>query len=202
MTRSELYRWGAAIFLATALVGAGCAKKETVRSEQGAPPAVESPAAPKTEVGPPPRSEAITETTKPEAPAAQAGGTQTAMAEAAAGVAVTEEKASPFDDIRFDFDKFAIRSDAKPILQKVADLLKNEPSATLLVEGHCDERGTPEYNMALGQRRAESAKSYLVSLGIKAGRVSTVSFGEEKPADPGHNEEAWAKNRRAHFVKK
>ena len=84
----------------------------------------------------------------------------------------------------------------------MAEFLKNNPGAAVLIEGHCDERGTPEYNMALGERRAASAKSYLVSLGVKGGGLSTVSFGEEKPVDPGHNEEAWAKNRRAHFVVK
>ncbi len=68
------------------------------------------------------------------------------------------------------------------------------------IEGHCDERGTAEYNLALGERRANSAKKYLVSLGIPADRLSTISYGKEMPLDPGHNEEAWAKNRRAHFI--
>jgi peptidoglycan-associated lipoprotein len=71
-----------------------------------------------------------------------------------------------------------------------------------LIEGHCDERGTPEYNLALGERRAVAVRNYLVSLGIPKGVLSTVSFGEERPLDPGHSEEAWAKNRRAHFVTK
>jgi peptidoglycan-associated lipoprotein len=117
-----------------------------------------------------------------------------------AGIAATQEKPSPFEDIHFDYDKSFIREDAKPALQKVADYLKKNPGASMVIEGHCDERGTAEYNMALGERRAESAKSYLVSLGVKSGGFSTVSFGEEKPVDPGQNEGAWAKNRRAHFV--
>ena len=123
---------------------------------------------------------------------------QTAMA----GVAATQEKPSEFPDIHFDYDKSFIRDDAKPILQEVADYLKANPAASILIEGHCDERGTAEYNLALGERRAESAKTYLVSLGVKASALSTVSFGEEKPIDPGHDEVAWERNRRDHFVKK
>ncbi|UCD48290.1 MAG: peptidoglycan-associated lipoprotein Pal [Deltaproteobacteria bacterium] len=129
-------------------------------------------------------------------------GTQTAMTEAQAGVAATMEKPSEFQDIHFDFDQSFIREDARPTLRTVADYLKANPAASILIEGHCDERGTAEYNIALGERRAESTKSYLVSLGVKAGALSTVSFGEEKPLDPGHDEAAWAKNRRAHFVRK
>jgi peptidoglycan-associated lipoprotein len=121
-------------------------------------------------------------------------------AEAAAGVAATQEKPSLFQDILFDFDKSLIRDDAKPVMASVSDYLKKNKGTKLLIEGHCDERGTSEYNMALGDRRAESARKYLVSLGVSAGALSTVSFGKEKPLDPGHNEDAWAKNRRAHFV--
>ncbi len=80
--------------------------------------------------------------------------------------------------------------------------MKKNPGAKLLIEGHCDERGTAEYNMALGERRATAVKNYLVSLGVPKAALSTVSFGKEKPLDPGHDEEAWAKNRRAHFVLK
>ena len=105
-----------------------------------------------------------------------------------------------FENIHFDFDKSFIRDDAKPTLGKVAAYLKKNPDAKLQIEGHCDERGTSEYNMALGQRRADSAKKYLVNLGVAGSRLSTISYGEERPADPGHNEGAWAKNRRAVFV--
>ncbi len=73
-------------------------------------------------------------------------------------------------------------------------------NSKVVIEGHCDERGTAEYNMALGQRRAQETKKYLVNLGIKESRIKTISYGEERPLDPGHNEDAWAKNRRAHFV--
>ena len=151
-----------------------------------APPAVGEKEAP---------SGIVSEPLKPEGPA---GETQVA----AAGVAVTQEKPSPFGDIHFDFDKSFIREDAKPILSGVADQLKKNKGLRLLIEGHCDERGTSEYNMALGDRRAESARAYLVSMGVPASAISTVSFGKEKPLDPGHNEAAWAKNRRDHFVVK
>jgi peptidoglycan-associated lipoprotein len=103
-------------------------------------------------------------------------------------------------DIYFDFDKYAIRPGDAEILKAIAAVLKKYPSVKIQIEGHCDERGTNEYNLALGERRANSTKDYLLSLGISKDRLSAISYGEERPLDPGHNEEAWAKNRRAHFV--
>jgi len=103
-------------------------------------------------------------------------------------------------DIRFDYDKYDIRRVDEEILRENAAFLKKNPKMKIQIEGHCDERGTVEYNLALGERRANSTKRYLVSLGITSDRISTISFGKEKPLDPGHNEEAWAKNRRAHIV--
>ena len=102
--------------------------------------------------------------------------------------------------IHFDFDKYNIRPDDAEILKQNVAVLKRFPTVKIQIEGHCDEKGTNEYNLALGERRASSAKKYLISLGIDERRISTVSYGEEKPLDPGHNEEAWAKNRRADFV--
>ncbi len=102
--------------------------------------------------------------------------------------------------INFDFDKYNVRTDAVPALKENAGWLKENANVKIIVEGHCDERGTNEYNMALGERRANSAKNYLVNLGVGADRVSTVSFGEERPLDSGHDEGAWAQNRRAEFV--
>ena len=197
-------RWALSILFVMALVAGGCAKKEVVRSDEGAGKTAEAPA---TAPAPAPGSAPIvSETVKVEpvpaprqAPPPEAE-TRTAMAEAAAGVAATEEKASGFADIHFDYDKSFIREDAKPALAKVADHLKRNAGAKVQIEGHCDERGTAEYNMALGARRAESAKKYLASLGVNAAALSTVSYGKEKPLDPGHTEDAWAKNRRAHFV--
>jgi peptidoglycan-associated lipoprotein len=103
-------------------------------------------------------------------------------------------------DIHFDFDKYDVRSADAEILKENAGLLKKFANVKVQIEGHCDERGTIEYNLALGERRANSAKKYLVSLGISPDRISTITYGKEKPLDPGHNEEAWAKNRRAHTI--
>ena len=103
-------------------------------------------------------------------------------------------------DIHFDFDKYDIRPVDAEILKENAALLAKVPDVKIQIEGHCDERGTVEYNLALGERRANSAKKYLISLGIPESRISTISYGKERPLDPGHNEEAWAKNRRDHMV--
>jgi peptidoglycan-associated lipoprotein len=103
-------------------------------------------------------------------------------------------------DIHFDFDKYDIRPGDAEILKDNAALLSKYPQVKIQVEGHCDERGTNEYNLALGERRANAAKRYLLSLGISTDRLSSISYGEEKPLDTGHNEEAWSKNRRGHFV--
>lgn len=104
------------------------------------------------------------------------------------------------EDIHFEFDKSSLTPEAQDVLRRNADWLKSNATVTLEVEGHCDERGTIEYNLALGDRRARSAKDFLVNLGIAAARLRTISYGKEMPLDPGHNEAAWAKNRRAHFT--
>ncbi len=103
-------------------------------------------------------------------------------------------------DIHFDFDKYDVRREDEAILKENAAFLKNNPKMKIQIEGHCDERGTVEYNLALGERRANNTKKFLVFLGIPRDRISTISYGKEKPLDKGHHEEAWAKNRRAHVV--
>jgi len=103
-------------------------------------------------------------------------------------------------DIYFDFDKYDLHSDDAEVLKANAVLLRQYPNMKVQIEGHCDERGTLEYNLALGERRANHTKKYLLSLGISADRILTISYGEERPFDTAHNEEAWSKNRRAHFV--
>ncbi|HEY5997472.1 MAG TPA: peptidoglycan-associated lipoprotein Pal [Candidatus Deferrimicrobiaceae bacterium] len=123
-----------------------------------------------------------------------------AAAEALAGVNATQEKASPFQDIRFDFDQSTIREDARPILAGIAAYMAKNSGAQLIIEGHCDSRGTAEYNMALGERRAEAARKYLSALGVKSSALQTVSYGKEKPFMQGETEEAWAMNRRGHFL--
>ena len=104
------------------------------------------------------------------------------------------------EDIKFEFDSIRLTPQAQEILTKKADWLKDNPNASVAIEGHCDERGTNEYNLALGDGRALSAKKFLKDLGINPSRLKTVSYGEERPIDPNLTEEAWAKNRRAHFV--
>ena len=106
---------------------------------------------------------------------------------------------SELKDVNFAFDSSALSASAKSVLGANAAWLKANSDRKVQVEGHCDERGTNEYNMALGNRRARAAYDHLRSLGIEAGRMTTISYGEELPLDPRHNEEAWAKNRRAHF---
>jgi peptidoglycan-associated lipoprotein len=109
------------------------------------------------------------------------------------------EYADVFRSIHFDFNKYSILPEAKPILEGIAGLLKENEDWLVLIEGHCDERGTNEYNLGLGENRSQSTKRYLVSLGVKETRFQTKSFGEERPVAFGHNEEAWAKNRRCEF---
>jgi peptidoglycan-associated lipoprotein len=103
-------------------------------------------------------------------------------------------------DIHFDFDKSSLTPAAQAILRDKAAYLMANTNVSVIIEGHCDERGTNEYNMALGDRRAASAKNFLVDLGVASRRLTTISYGEEKPIDPASNEAAWEKNRRAHFV--
>ena len=109
-------------------------------------------------------------------------------------------KNSPFQPIFYGFDSAEIDPEAQKVLNANAEILRKYPSWVITIEGHSDERGTAEYNLALGERRAAAARTYLVSLGIPGDRLKTVSYGKEFPFDPGHDEAAWAKNRRAHFV--
>ncbi|CBE69610.1 exported protein of unknown function [Candidatus Methylomirabilis oxygeniifera] len=117
-----------------------------------------------------------------------------------AGASAAAEKASPLKDIFFDFDRSSIRTEMAKGLAENVRWLKANPTASIIIEGHCDERGTVEYNQALGQRRAMSVKSYLVEAGISARKMKVVSYGKERPFATGHDESAWKWNRRAHLV--
>ena len=108
----------------------------------------------------------------------------------------------PLKDINFDFDQYDLRADARDLLKSHAGWLKNSASAQVEIEGHCDERGTGEYNLALGAKRAQTAKDYLVTLGVAAGRITTISYGKELPVCREQTEECWQKNRRDRFVVK
>ena len=106
------------------------------------------------------------------------------------------------ETVYFDFDRFAVKASEAGKLEKIADYFKQKQNSAnkLRVEGNCDERGTEEYNRSLGERRALSTREFLIKLGVGADRITTISYGEDKPADLGHDEAAWAKNRRAEFV--
>ena len=104
------------------------------------------------------------------------------------------------NDVYFDFDQYNLTSEAKSTLDANARELKRVMDANITIEGHCDERGTKAYNLALGDKRANAARDYLVALGVGSSRITTVSYGKERPFDAGHDESAWAKNRRAHVV--
>ena len=118
-----------------------------------------------------------------------------------AAIPMAEEE-SVLEDIYFAFDSYELCDKNKGILDEHVEWLKSNPESTVVIEGHCDERGTNEYNMVLGAHRANAAMEYMVSKGIESDRVSTISYGEDLPLDPGHDEAAWAKNRRDHFVVK
>jgi peptidoglycan-associated lipoprotein len=132
---------------------------------------------------------------------------EAAAREAAAREAWLKKNAEALTDLNiqniyFDYDKSDIRPDAREILKANAEIFNKNGNAAIVVEGHCDERGTAEYNMALGERRAQETKQYLVNLGINASRIETISYGEERPLDNRSIEEAWAQNRRAQFLLK
>lgn len=172
--------FAAAIILALALFG--CAKKQVT-----APPEVQQPTAVEQQQPVKEAPEKITEE-------------KVAKIETREVPSKVEEISGIFEDIHFDFDKYNVREDAKPTLKKVADYLIKNDKQNILIEGHCDERGTSEYNLGLGDRRARATKDYLVSLGVPSSRIEMISYGKERPLCNEHNEECWTKNRRSHFV--
>jgi peptidoglycan-associated lipoprotein len=178
------------IALAAAIAVAGCGKK--VPQSPPAPPPP-SPAAPASPPPPPP----------PPAPRAAATPAPAALTEEQIFAAKTVDQLNaekPLDDMYFDLDKSDIRADARAALQKDADYLKKWASVQVMVEGHCDSRGSSEYNLALGSRRATAVKDYLVSLGVPIARVTIVSKGKEQPFCNEESESCWQQNRRGHFV--
>jgi len=117
-----------------------------------------------------------------------------------AGKPPVTSASSPLRDVLFEYDSYDLRGNARDVLRGNADWLKSNPSARIEVEGHCDERGTSEYNLALGAKRSQTAKDYLVSLGVSPDRISTISYGEEIPVCTESSENCWRQNRRARFV--
>jgi len=162
--------------LAALLLAVGCASRKQVTTAQ---------------VEPPPAADTTPRDTPPPPPPPPPVQTED---DSATRMALT--------DAFFDFDEAALRDDAKSALENNAKMMEKNGSMNVIIEGHCDERGSVEYNLALGERRAKAAKEFLVSYGIPAGRMTTISYGKERPFDPGHGENAWAQNRRAHFLSK
>jgi peptidoglycan-associated lipoprotein len=117
-----------------------------------------------------------------------------------AGSALGSGEGGPLADVHFELDSAALSDEARATLEKHALWLQGHREVKVTVEGHCDDRGTVDYNLALGEQRARAARDYLVGLGIAADRLRVVSYGKERPLDPGHDEAAWARNRRAHFA--
>jgi len=188
-----------AVLLLSAGLLAGCPKRpEVAQAGPGAvgPGAATAPAAPVPV--PSPRAGDVP-VTRP-APPAETPVRPAAPIAPAAPAAQPTPAAVPLQDIFFDFDKSNIRDDQKAALDGNLTWLKANPTAKSIIEGHADERGTNEYNLALGERRAKATKDYLVAAGIDAARIATVSYGEERPFLLGHDESAWKWNRRAHFV--
>ena len=187
------------LFMVGVLVGSlallGCPKRPEV--SQAGPGAVGPGAtvAPTTPPAAPSPLTGETPVTRPSAPAE----TPVQAAPAAPG-APGVPAASPLKDVFFDFDKSNLRDDQKAALNEDVSWLKANARAKLTLEGHCDERGTAEYNLGLGERRAKAVKDYLVAAGIPADRVATISYGKERPFVLGHDESAWKWNRRGHFV--
>jgi len=179
----------------TALLAGGCANKEVVKTEEpaAATVAVETP---KPVQQPSVKTEEPVVAVQKQAPAAAA-----AIKPADAQPVEIAPEVTAFETIYFDFDSSDLREDARNVLTKNAEtLLKSKQPVKIKIEGHCDERGSAEYNLALGERRATSALQYLLTLGVQPERLSIISYGKEKPAVQGNDEEAWAKNRRAEFV--
>jgi peptidoglycan-associated lipoprotein len=173
------------VIMASFILVAGCQKRAVSRPDTTLPPvAKEQPDMMHQQKGP----EKITEQ-KVESVTSK---------DLVSGTAVGKE--GMFEDILFDFDKYDVKQSYKSVLQSVSAWMAKNSSATVSIEGHCDERGTNEYNLALGDRRAKSVKDFLVSLGVPSARIDTISYGEEKPACSEQSEECWTKNRRAHIV--
>jgi peptidoglycan-associated lipoprotein len=188
ITRLAVRRTAPLLLLLVTLLAVACAKKQPPIARPTPPPPGSS-----TSVTPPPEPPPpVAETTVPPEPVTEDS--------IAAGSIDDINRNSPLRPVFFGYDASEIDAAGQRELEANAEVLKKYPTWQISIEGHADERGTAEYNLALGERRAVAARNYLVSLGISADRVKTVSYGKEFPFDPGHNEEAWAKNRRAHFV--
>lgn len=185
-----------AVLSMSALITGGCANKEVVKSDEGLlPKAAQVKEETKPVISKPAETVRQVETVKP------VESTVIVPAQSDLSSGQTSLAESSFETVYFDFDKSDLRQDARDALSRNAEvMLKSKSGAKIQIEGHCDERGSAEYNLALGERRANSSLQYLVTMGVKADRLSIISYGKEKPAVQGNSEAAWAKNRRSEFV--
>ena len=190
--RSRVMSGAGTVLVLLAVVAAGCGDKKPPVARPLPPP-------------PPPPPSAATTTRPPSPPQPVAEPTAVPpepIRDTAIASASLDElnRSSPLKPAFFEYDSSELTSEAQQVLNGNAGVLKKFASWTVTIEGHCDERGTAEYNLALGERRAVTTRAYLISLGIAADRLRTVSYGKEFPFEPGHEESAYSKNRRAHFV--
>jgi peptidoglycan-associated lipoprotein len=187
--RLTMKKIGIAILMISTAFLIGCPKKPTIVKEEAKAPVAEVKPEAKPEV-------------KPEAkPVEVAKVAEEKPRELTAAERLAKLKEEfRFEDIHFDYDRYDIEERGREILKNLADWLSTNKGIEILIEGHADERGTNEYNLALGDRRANTVKQYLVTLGVNAERISTITYGEEKPICTGPGEECWAENRRAHFT--
>jgi peptidoglycan-associated lipoprotein len=192
MTKRTVQILGVVAAVALSVAAAACAKKPPTVERPMPPPADTTNAIPPTPPAPPrPVDEPIP--VPPEPPdSIRAGDLKDDLD--------TLNRSGVLKPVYFDLDSSEVNADGQRSLQENAEMMRKNPQWQVTVEGHCDERGTAEYNLALGERRAIAARAYLVSLGIPAERVRVVTYGKEFPFEPGHDEAAWSKNRRAHFV--
>ena len=195
--QGKAFAWGLAL-IALSLLTTACPKKKTVVTHPDTAATIPQPPTMTTDTRPPdvtitPPKDFVQETPEPKV------STEDLPADIEEANRVAQEKGYVRDAF-FGYDESTLSADAQSALTATATWLKNNPRYNLLIEGHCDERGTEQYNLALGDRRANIAKEYLATLGVDAGRIRTVSYGEERPFDPGHEESAFQKNRRAHLV--
>lgn len=175
-----------------ALLAGGCAKKEMVKGEGEIPSATSTKSGEPGTAGQESAKTTIKEENVREQPVKEASAKVQQEASSA--------EQAQLEQIYFDFDSFVLSVPSRAILSKNAEVLQNNNTLKLRIEGNCDERGSDEYNLALGEKRANAAMKYLLTLGVTAERLSIISYGKEKPSDPGHDEAAWAKNRRDEFV--
>jgi peptidoglycan-associated lipoprotein len=198
----EVRRVQIVLILLSLLLPAACAKRPAMTQAAAPPPTGAAVTAPAPAPAPPPPAP-VTPPAPPAAPPVAAAPPAPAPAPAPPRPEPAEFKSVPeLRDVFFDFDRYDVRAGDKGTLDENAKWLKSNQGALLLIEGHADERGTNEYNLALGERRAKATRDYLVSVGIEAGRITVISYGEERPTCTDKTEPCWAKNRRAHFLVK